>query len=87
VRDDISERERGLSSAARRADVDKYQFFQNEGYRGMYNMNVSALKAYKGLPDGRSPLDFMDRRELAGNLLRLTETEARRSPPATRHDP
>jgi DNA-damage-inducible protein D len=77
VRDDISERERGLSSAAKRAGVDHYAFFQNEGYRGMYNMNLGALRDFKGLPDHRSPLDFMDKRELAGNLFRLTETEAR----------
>lgn len=78
IRDEISERERGLSSTARQSGVDQYQFFQNEGYRGMYNMNLSALKQLKGLPDSkRSLLDFMDKRELAGNLFRITETEAK----------
>lgn len=77
IRDDLSEREVGLSSAAKRAGVEQFAFFQNAGYRGMYNMNLAALKDFKGLPDGRSLLDFMGKRELAGNLFRLTETEAR----------
>jgi DNA-damage-inducible protein D len=78
IRDDISDREKSLSSVAKRAGVDKYQFFRNEGYRGMYNMNLAQLKEMKGLRDpARSLLDFMDKRELAGNLFRLTETEAR----------
>jgi DNA-damage-inducible protein D len=44
----------------------------------MYNMNLNALKEHKGLADKRrSLLDFMDKRELAGNLFRITETEAK----------
>jgi DNA-damage-inducible protein D len=78
IRDEISDRERSLSSTAKQHGVDQYQFFQNAGYRGMYNMNLSALKERKGLSDKkRSLLDFMDKRESAGNLFRLTETEAK----------
>jgi DNA-damage-inducible protein D len=77
IRDDISEREKGLTSAAKRAGVTDYGLFQNAGYRGMYNMHLSKLKTLKGLPSGCTLLDFMDKRELAGNLFRLTETEAR----------
>jgi DNA-damage-inducible protein D len=51
IRDEITDRERSLSSTASQLGVDKYHFFQNEGYRGMYNMNLSALKAKKGLSD------------------------------------
>jgi DNA-damage-inducible protein D len=51
---------------------------QNAGYRGMYNMNISALKSHKGLHGSkRSLLDFMGKRELAGNLFRITETDAK----------
>jgi DNA-damage-inducible protein D len=40
-------------------------------------MDLGKLKEFKGLPDpGRSLLDFMGKRELAGNLFRITETEA-----------
>ncbi len=77
IRDDISEREKGLNSTAKKAGVTDYGLFQNAGYLGMYNMHLGKLKALKGLPDGRTLLDFMDKRELAGNLFRLTETEAR----------
>jgi DNA-damage-inducible protein D len=51
---------------------------QNAGYRGMYNMNISALKTHKGIHGSkRSLLDFMGKRELAGNLFRITETDAK----------
>jgi len=78
IRDDISEKERGLASTAKRAGVTEYALFQNAGYRGMYNLDLQRLKQMKGLTDqGRTLLDFMDRRELAGNLFRLSETDAR----------
>lgn len=78
IRDEISDRERGLSSTAKKAGVLDYALFQNAGYRGMYNVDLSKLKEMKRLPDAsRSLLDFMGKRELAGNLFRITETEAR----------
>ncbi len=78
IRDEISDREKGLVSIAKKAGVVEYAFFQNAGYRGMYNMDLSRLKKAKGLRDSkRSLLDFMGKRELAGNLFRITETEAR----------
>lgn len=78
IRDEISGRERGLSSTAKKAGVVDYALFQNAGYRGMYNVDLFKLKEMKGLQDNsRSLLDFMGKRELAGNLFRITETEAR----------
>lgn len=78
IRDDISDRERSLAGTAKRAGVEIYAYFQNAGYRGMYNVDYRRLCEMKRLPDpGRSLLDFMDKRELAGNLFRVTETEAR----------
>ena len=78
VRDEVSGRERSLSSTAKKAGVSQYGYFQNAGYRGMYNVDLSTLKEMKGLADtSRSLLDFMGKRELAGNLFRLTETEAK----------
>jgi len=77
IRDDVSERERSLSGVARSAGVENYGFFQNAGYRGMYNMDLSRLKAHKRVDSDRSLLDFMGRQELAANLFRLTETEAK----------
>lgn len=78
IRDEISGRERSLASTASRAGVTAYAIFQNAGYRGMYNIDLNTLKRAKGLKDtSRSLLDFMGKRELAGNLFRLTETEAK----------
>jgi len=80
IRDEISQHEKSLSEAAKGAGVTEYQYFQNAGYRGMYNMNLADLKAYKGLEGKevkRSLLDFMGKQELAANLFRVTQTEAK----------
>ncbi|MEM5790177.1 MAG: BRO family protein [Syntrophobacteraceae bacterium] len=75
IREDVSEREKSLNAVAKQAGVTHYPFFQNAGYRGMYNMNLSALREHKGIPSSRSPLDFMGKDELAANLFRITQTE------------
>ena len=78
IRDELSSHEKTLSAAAHKAGVmDKgYALFQNAGYRGMYNMNLGQLKAYKGQAQTKRPLlDFMGKDELAANLFRLTQTE------------
>ena len=68
----------GIRDVAKKAGVSQYGYFQNAGYRGMYNVDLNTLKKMKGLADtSRSLLDFMGKRELAGNLFRLTETEAK----------
>lgn len=77
IRDEISDHEKTLSGVAKEAGVTKYGLFQNAGYRGMYNLNFTKLKQLKGVPDNRSPLDFMGKAELAANLFRVTQTEAK----------
>ncbi len=77
IRDDISEREKSLSGVAHAAGVEVYGFFQNAGYRGMYNMDMSRLKRFKQIDTDRSMLDFMGKQELAANLFRITQTEAK----------
>lgn len=77
IRGEVSERERSLSGVAKGAGVEKYAIFQNAGYRGLYNMDISRLRMLKGVPDNRSPLDFMGKEELATNLFRITQTEAK----------
>lgn len=75
IRSEISEHERSLSGTAHNAGVEVFGFFQNAGYRGLYNMDISQLRKHKGIPDKRSPLDFMGKTELAANLFRVTQTE------------
>lgn len=40
-------------------------------------MDISTLKRFKGLPRDRTALDFMGKEELAANLFRITQTEAK----------
>lgn len=77
-REELSDREKSLSGVAYQHGVSSYAFFQNAGYRGMYNKNLRDLKESKGMRDlGRSLLDFMGKEELAGNWFRITQTEAK----------
>lgn len=71
----MSEREKSLSGTVGARGVENYGFFQNAGYRGMYNMDFSQLVRRKKVPSGRTILDFMGKTELAANLFRITQTE------------
>lgn len=75
IRNEVSERESSLSGVAHKAGVTNYAFFQNAGYRGMYNKNITQLKISRNIPNGRTLLDFMGKEELAANLFRITQTE------------
>ena len=75
IRAEISEHERTLSGTAKMAGVVDYALFQNAGYRGLYNMDLWQVRRRKGVPEGRSPLDFMGKTELAANLFRVTQTD------------
>jgi DNA-damage-inducible protein D len=77
IRSDISERENSLRGVAKRAGVESFAYFQNAGYRGLYDMDIWRLREIKGVPANRTPLDFMGKQEMAANLFRLTETEAK----------
>ena len=77
IRDEVSEHEKSLSGIASAAGVLQYGLFRNAGYRGMYNMDLGRLRKVKGIDGDRSLLDFMGKQELAANLFRITETEAR----------
>jgi DNA-damage-inducible protein D len=77
IREDISDRERSLSGTAKLAGIENYAYFQNAGYMGMYNMSLNRLRALKKIPDARTLLDFMGKEELAANLFRITQTEAK----------
>lgn len=77
LREHISEHEKSLNSVAKRAGVQNYAFFQNKGYLGLYNMSLSRLKELKGIPNNRTPFDFMGAEELGANIFRVTQTEAK----------
>jgi DNA-damage-inducible protein D len=75
VRGEVAEREKSLTATVAPRGIENYAFFQNSGYRGLYNMSLWEIRARKGIPEGRSPLDFMGKTELAANLFRITQTE------------
>lgn len=75
IREEVSERESSLSGVAHSAGVSNYPFFQNAGYRGMYNKNINQLKQLRNIPTNKSLLDYMGKEELAANLFRITQTE------------
>ena len=77
IRSEVTEHEKGLSATAQAHGVQSYGRFRNAGYRGMYNMNINEIRTLRGAPGKRSPLDYMGSRELAANLFRIQETDAK----------
>ncbi len=79
TRDDLKLAERVLSGAAQDAGLQSHQFgiFKDAGFRGMYNMSLSALMVKKGVDPKKTLYDFMGLEEMAGNLFRVTQTAAR----------
>lgn len=75
IRGEVSDWEQTLSSTAKRAGVQDYAKFKAAGYRGLYNMEIWQLRKRKQVPPDRSPLDYMDKTELAANLFRVTQTD------------
>lgn len=77
IREEMADGQKALHSTAKLHGVENYAFFQNAGYRGMYNMNLTRLSEFKGLPQGEKLLDRMGKDELAANLFRVTQTDAK----------
>lgn len=76
TRGEVTQHEKSLNRVAYISGVENYAFFQDAGYRGMYNMSLRELKEYKGHDGSKKPLlDFMGSTELAANLFRITQTE------------
>lgn len=56
----------------------EYAEFQNSGYMGLYGgLTVEDIHRKKNLKDNEKILDFMGSEELAANLFRITQTEAK----------
>ena len=81
LRDEIKEQNKGLASAAKQAGVVlpmDYAIFQNHGYQGLYGgMKKQDIHRRKGLKKNHDILDHMGSEELAANLFRATQTEAK----------
>lgn len=81
IRNEMKEHNKLLVAAAKDAGVESqldYAIFQNHGYMGLYNgMKAKDIHTHKGLKSGQNILDYMGHEELAANLFRATQTEAK----------
>lgn len=81
VRKEMKEHNKLLVAAAKNAGVKSgldYAIFQNCGYKGLYGgMTAKDIKAHKHLDKNDDILDYMGHEELAANLFRATQTEAK----------
>ena len=81
IRGDIKQKNMLLAEAAHKAGIItslEYAIFQDAGYCGLYGgMTANDIADYKGLENGKEILDYMGSEELAANLFRITQTEAK----------
>lgn len=79
-REELKIAEQLLSGKAQASGVGNSEFgiFKSAGFRGMYNMSLDELKAYKGASSHKGTLyDLMGITELAANTFRVTQTAER----------
>ena len=81
IRKEMKEHNKLLVAAAKDAGVQtglEYAIFQNCGYKGLYGgLTAKDIKARKQLNKKDDILDYMGHEELAANLFRATQTEAK----------
>ena len=81
IRKEMKEHNKLLVAAAKDAGVESgldYAIFQNCGYKGLYGgMTAKDIKEHKHLSKNDDILDYMGHEELAANLFRATQTEAK----------
>ena len=81
IRQEMKEHNKMLVAAAKDAGVETtldYAIFQNYGYMGLYGgLKASDIKERKGLKKSQDILDYMGYEELAANLFRATQMEAK----------
>lgn len=81
IRHEMIEHNKMLVAAAKDAGVEttkEYAVFQNYGYKGLYGgLGAKEIHERKGLKKSQKILDHMGYEELAANLFRATQTEAK----------
>ena len=76
IRNKVKEENKNLASTAKRAGVTKFGLFNDAGYLGLYGMKVKEIEEYKSINKGEL-LDRAGSEELAANLFRITQTDAK----------
>ena len=78
LREEIKEKNKKLASAAKDVGVSNYATFQDFGYIGLYGgLRQKEIHAKKKLTKKESILDHMGSEELAANLFRSTQAQAK----------
>jgi DNA-damage-inducible protein D len=81
LRGELSSHNRHLADAASQAGVitaGDFAIFQDHGYMGLYGgLRAREIHTRKGLKKGQQILDHMGSEELAANLFRATQAEAK----------
>lgn len=78
LRDEIKKHNASLAEAADHAGVKNYAIFQNYGYMGLYGgLGAREIHQKKGLKKSQKILDHMGSEELAANLFRATQADAK----------
>jgi DNA-damage-inducible protein D len=75
LRERVKNANRSLTSAAKRAGVQRYALFHDAGYQGLYEMGLTQIRVKKGIAPKENLLDRAGRTELAANEFRITQTE------------
>src|SRR3989344_519309 len=74
IRGEVSNQNKKLFKTAKSAGVTHFGAFNNEGYRGLYGMNLFDIEKRKNAKKGEL-LDVAGSTELAANLFRITQTD------------
>lgn len=78
LREEMKKHNTSLMQTASMAGVESYAIFQNAGYKGLYGgLTMQDIHANKKLKKSQKILDHMNSEELAANLFRATQTEAK----------
>lgn len=78
LREEMTAHNKHLAASASKAGVQNYGLFTNYGYMGLYGgLDMKHLHARKKLKKNQKVLDHMGSEELAANLFRATQTDAK----------
>jgi len=78
LREEMKKHNTSLMQAASMAGVESFAIFQNAGYKGLYGgLTTQDIHKKKKLGKSQKILDHMNSEELAANLFRATQTDAK----------
>ncbi len=78
LREEMKKHNTSLTHTASAAGVENFPVFHNAGYRGLYDgLTAQGIHEKKKLKKSQNILDHMNSEELAANLFRATQTDAK----------